>query len=279
MICWKIEGVPGMYLSAEQLAVANKAVQETFAETSVAWQAIPHWDTGDPAQAMVRDGVVSPPGFLPLDPQTVDFYVTLAQACAPTPDALLAAVMARTVDLAKKVDDEVVKKLKTDATQSPAKAELDPNVAIQDLLNALIDARLSVEDYGYRAPSCLLVSKAGLKALSYLVGGEPVTEYLLSAANVNSLHRARKLDDYDTKVGTKDQLVMLLLGRRQRIAHGCAAEASSGEEPVDLAVSVPPSLEYVGETADGKVQLAVRIRLATRIKDKYGVVALTVTEP
>lgn len=37
-----------MYLSAERLAVANRAVRETFEQTSVAWQAIPHWDTGDP---------------------------------------------------------------------------------------------------------------------------------------------------------------------------------------------------------------------------------------
>ena len=39
-----------MYLSAERIAVANKAVQDTFEQSSVAWQAIPHWDTGDPAQ-------------------------------------------------------------------------------------------------------------------------------------------------------------------------------------------------------------------------------------
>ena len=46
-----------------------------------------------------------------------------------------------------------------------------------------------------------------------------------------------------------------------------AAEASPGEEPVDLAVSVLPSLEVVGETADGNIELSVRIRYATRIKD------------
>ena len=43
-----------MYLSAERLALANQTVQETFEQTSVAWQAIPHWDTGDPGQAKVR---------------------------------------------------------------------------------------------------------------------------------------------------------------------------------------------------------------------------------
>src|SRR5262245_29328184 len=45
MICSTVEGVAGMYLSAERIAAANRAIQETFEQTSVAWQAIPHWDT------------------------------------------------------------------------------------------------------------------------------------------------------------------------------------------------------------------------------------------
>ena len=55
---------------------------------------------------------------------------------------------------------------------------------------------------------------------------------------------------------------MLLLGRRRRIAHGGAAGTSPGEEPVDLAISVPPSLEVIGETKAGNIELAVRIRFA-----------------
>ena len=43
-----------MYLNAERIAIANKAIHDTFEQTSVAWQAIPHWDTGDPAQTKVR---------------------------------------------------------------------------------------------------------------------------------------------------------------------------------------------------------------------------------
>ncbi len=39
-----------MYLSAEQTAIANKAVTDTFEQSSIAWQAIPHWNTGDPGQ-------------------------------------------------------------------------------------------------------------------------------------------------------------------------------------------------------------------------------------
>jgi hypothetical protein len=301
-----------MYLSAERMAVANQAIQETFEQSSIAWQAIPHWDTGDPGQTRVRYDVTyvapedqGPLGGEPLEPIpiSVPFKVTLAQADAPTPDALLAAVIPRTVTLAKAVDTDVVGKLRDGAR--PFTGEFNKPATIQKILNALIDARVDVEEAGYRAPSCLLVSKAALKALSYLVGGVPVTESLLDVANINSLHRVAQLDETDIEITRSEHdeqeseenkpteqeaaaqktptkkaaqaaaagryRVMLMLGRRQRIAHGCAATASPGEEPVDLAVSVPPSLEVVGETADGNIDLAVRIRYATRIKDAYGV--------
>ena len=68
-----------------------------------------------------------------------------------------------------------------------------------------------------------------------------------------------------------------MIGRRQLIAHGGAASASPGEEPVDLAVSVFPSLEVVGETANGNIELAVRIQFALRIKDVRGLIAVVET--
>ena len=43
---------------------------------------------------------------------------------------------------------------------------------------------------------------------------------------------------------------------------------------MDLAVSVFPSLEVVGETADSKLELSVRIRFAVRIKDPKPLVFL-----
>jgi hypothetical protein len=101
-----------------------------------------------------------------------------------------------------------------------------------------------------------------------LVSGYSILQQLLDAANINSLHRADKVDPASN---TKTRLV--LLGRRQRIAHESAAEASPGEEPVDLAVSVLPSLEVVGEAPGGQIELSVRIRYATRIKDPDGLVA------
>jgi hypothetical protein len=310
-----------MYLNADRIAVANKAVQDTFEQTSIAWQAIPHWDTGDPAQTKVRsDSAYAPldnPG--PLGEIPVDivaftryFYLTVAQAISPTPDALLDAVIARTVQLASDVDANVIGELVKKS--QPAPGNIATNEDPAKLLNALIDARAAVENAGYRAPSCLLTDTEGLKAISQLDLGYPVLRPLLDAANVNSRYRVDKLGKPDGDKGAdgsdkpdgpdkaadkperpdEDDGVsfatgvsgkaephgngrLLLLGRRRRIAHGGAAETSPGEEPVDLAISVPPSLEIIGETSKGYIELAVRIRFAPRITDKNGVVGVVIS--
>jgi hypothetical protein len=286
MICTTPEGFAGMYLSTERIAVANKAVKETFEQTSIAWQAIPHWDTGDPAQTKVRlDKAYAPrndPAPLGEDPVPIltfahNFYLTVAQAIAPAPDALLAAVIARTVYLAKDVDGEVIDKLLANAHPTPGDVRPPPpgsaatavSNQIAKILNGLIDARSTVEDAGYRSPSCLLTNTVGLKALTQLDAGYSELDPLLDAANANSRYRVEQLAD-----GDKGKL--LLLGRRQRIAHGGAAAASPGEEPVDLAISSPPSLEVIGETKVGYIEFAVRIRFATRITDGYGIVGVVI---
>lgn len=257
-----------MYLSAERIAVANQAIRETFEQTSIAWQAIPHWDTGDPGATFVRADDVNAPAAAPLPfvPKNVPFTVTLAQAIAPTPDALLAQVMDKTVDLAATFDEVVLKLLRAGVPEEELKGTTPDKI-----LDSLINARALVENAGYRAPSCLITNTQGLKKLNALSSGYSSTVSLLTAANTNSLHRASQLDE---KKGTKPMSVMLMLGRRQRIAPGAAAEASPGEEPVDIAVSVCPSLEVIGETPTNDIDLAVRITFATRIKDKYGVVAI-----
>jgi hypothetical protein len=264
-----------MYLSAERIAIADKAVQDTFEQSSVAWQAIPNWDTGDRGQLRVRsDYAYAPPppapgdladplggASLELKAETVRFAVTVAQAIAPSPDALLAAVISRAVQLATNVDKAVIAKLLSDAKEEVAST----TTKVPELLGALIDARAILEDLGYRAPSCLLTGTAGLKALNNVQNGTSVFQAVLDAASINSLYRVGQL-------GT-DKRKMLLIGRRQRIPHGGAAATSAGEEPVDLAVSVPPSLEVVGETDKG-IEMAVRIRFATRLTDDYGVVGV-----
>src|ERR1700742_1190738 len=248
-----------MYLSAERIALANKAIQDTFEQTSVAWQAIPHWDTGDPAQTKVRcDSAYAPlndkgplaDSPVAIVPFTRYFYLTVAQATSPTPDALLDAVIARTVQLAADVDALVIGELVKKS--QPAPGDIATNEDPAKLLNALIDARAAVENAGYRAPSCLLTNTGGLKAISQLDLGFPVLKPLLEAANVNSRYRVDKLEKPDGDKGAdkpdggkgpgkpdKDDGVsfavgvlgqaksgdigrLLLLGRRRRIAHGGA---------------------------------------------------------
>ena len=177
--------------------------------------------------------------------------------------------LARTEHLARAVDNSVVDTL---TTKVPVPG-FNTSKAAEDILAGLVDARMAVEDAGYLAPSCLFTDRLAFKILSSLVDGIPATEYLSPVPNINSLQRFQKLDD--TAATPKARL--LLLGRRQRIAHGRAADASAGEEPVDLAVSVPPSLECVGDDATGNIEWAVRIRYALRIKDASGLVAVAVT--
>ncbi|ULN43735.1 hypothetical protein MI149_12070 [Mycolicibacterium crocinum] len=246
-------------MSAERFALANQAVRETFAQCSIVWQAIPQWDVGDPGQITVADGKFITSGFVPLTLQQLPFQITLAQANAPTPDALLTEVMARTKVLARIFDNAILPQLYTNATLS-----LPTNNTSTDLLNKLILARAHVEDGGYRAPSCLITNTVGLTNLNQFSGGTFTLEPLQAAGNINALHRSTRLNapDTDTRI--------VVLGRRRRIPQGAAPEASPGEEPVDVAVSVPPSLEIDGETGAGNIRLTARIRYALRITDDLG---------
>lgn len=259
-----------MYLSSEWLALANQAIRETFESTCIAWQAIPHWDTGDPAQSAVpAEDVNTPtaPTVVSLVSLSIPFDVTLATALYPTPDSLLNLLNDRTVELAADVDEAVIPALSAKGFEV-SYDESSPDQILDDL----IDARARIEQQGYRAPSCLITDTAGLKSLSKLVSGCSILSTFMDAANVNSLHRADGLDD--PKKPPKTATQGILLGRRQRIPHGGGASASSGEEPVDLAVSVPPGLEVVGENGANNIALAIRIRYALRIKDSNGLVSL-----
>jgi len=270
-----------MYLSAERLALVNQTITETFEQTCISWQAIPYWDTDDPGQSRVRDDVVDTPGFLDLLLYHEDFQVTLVQTTAPTPDSLIAEVILATTKLARSVDETVLLWLGAVAQGNYPISFLAKSPTA--LLEALIDARAKVEDEGYRAPSCLITNTQGLKYLSALDTGYPITEALLDSAHVNSLHRtslynfdadAVKETDGSPAGVSKPATIMVMLGRRQLIPHGGAPDASPGEEPVDLAVSVCPSLEVVGETADSKLELSIRIRFALRVKDPKPLVVI-----
>ena len=260
-----------MYLSAERLAIVNQAIVETFAQTSIAWQAIPHWVTGDRGQSRVPSDIVNNPGFLPVQSIEQDFQVTLVQTSAPTPESLINEVNWAAAQLGRKVDEAVLPWLAALGWWIHPIAFTEGTQDV--LLNNLIVARAAIEDAGYRAPSCLITNTHGLQYLSSLKSGYPIVDALLEAANVNSLHRTSLYDfnlDVTNSSGTvvsKPATGMVMLGRRQRIPHGAAPDASPGEEPVDLAVSVMPSLEVVGEAPNSMLELSARIRFALRVKD------------
>jgi hypothetical protein len=205
-----------------------------------------------------------PSGFLALALAHQDFTVTLAEAIAPKPAAVLAQVIANTVKLAALVDNAVFPALGTAAPPSQ-QVTLAAAPTTQDILTAFLGARALAEAGGYRAPSCLITNTAGLQQLTALTSSAvPATDVVLRPANINALQR----------VGTLSPgAVAYLLGRRQRIAPGGAMEASPGEEALDLAVGIPPSLEVIGETPAPNanlIQLRVRINYVLRIKDPSG---------
>lgn len=260
-----------MYLSAERLALANQAVRETFEQSSVAWQAIPHWDTGDPSQTQVASDSLPASSALPIFPVPVPIEVTMADVLAPSPDALLTKVIAATVWLAAVVDYGVIGIIRSKTTATQAYNAANTNA----ILTMLIKARATVEDYGYRAPSCIFVGTTELTELSTTLAaaGYPGTDLVLGPANINTLHRVQTLEFQPSKA-SPNQTRVIVVGRRQRIAQGQAANTTPGEEPVDLAISVPPSLEVIGPNPSGTIALAVRISGAVRVKDPNGLVAL-----
>lgn len=266
-----------MSLSAERVALAGQAVLSTFEQTCVAWQAIPHWDTQNPGQVQVRSDIVNAldgrTASLPLSKEATPFDVTLARAGAPNPDPLLSVVIAEAAALGRQIDDAVLPALAAPARTSgnvtwyrPATQAPLNGSDVDALLSMLLDGRAVLEDNGYRGGSCLLAGTVFYRTLNTLVSGVVVADELMRAGGVRAAYRASQLD-----AGGGSPL-MIMLGRRQDLPDGPVTHASAGEEPVDLAVSVPPSLEVVGDTAAGAIELAVRIRYALRMKDDHGVV-------
>ena len=175
------------------------------------------------------------------------------------------------------------------------------------LMNALIDARALVERFGYRAPSCLLTDTGGLKAISKLDAGFPVLKPLLEAANVNSRYRVDTLElSEDAKKAEKTKKAEEAKRAAEREESGDIDKPAGPKKPVlegkyfcsaganelhtealrrrlpaksrsTLAISVSPSLEVIGETSGGNIELAVRIRLAARITDKNGIVGVVIS--
>lgn len=261
-----------MYLSAERVAIVNRTIRDVFAQTCVAWQSIPHWDTGDPGQTQVANDNPGMP-FATIQAPAVPVNVTVAELIATTPDALLSKMSNGVVLLAAAVDQYVFPRLRSSAAKF---INLTNLATTPDILQGFIDARVAVENKGFRSPSSLFADTAMTAKLYELVSGyAPVKAQLLDAGNINSLHRVDTLGA-NPALPPNHKVRGILLGRRQRVAPGYAAEASPGEEPVDLAVSILPSFEIVGETTlNNIIKINVRIRYAVRPKTPGGLVVFT----
>lgn len=289
-----------MSLTAERVALADQAIQRAFAQCCITWQTVPQWDAGDPGRTKVGTEVRYSFGanFDATKPFAMDatdvvtktspFAVTAAQAAATTPDAVLTAALARAPDLARQVDEDVLPQLAIVPAGNAAAAwrqALDPNAVDQqnnpappppqDILDRILDARQALEDSGFRAPSCLVASSAHFRLVNRLDDNDIfVGPGLLLTASVDTLVRSSALNPVAAQPNVAPAPSrMLMLGRTCEIPPGGAAAASAGEEPVDIAVCVPPSLEVIGEDGSGNIGLALRVRYALRIKDPRGVVS------
>ena len=273
-----------MTMSPEMVAIANRAITSMFELTSIAWRTIPHWETGDPAQTFVGGdcvlppaalvaGVAPPPGPLggppvAVAPIRVPFAISIAQALATSPDAVLSNVIAQAAELARRFDAAVLPTLGQVAAGSPWSQQLPVPSDPAEIIAALIAGRELVEDSGFLAPSALVAGTPHFTDLHQLTNGRSSLTSFLAASNANTLIRASSLNGGANAAPDR----MLLIGRRQDIPQGGARDASAGDEPIDLAVAVPPSLEVVGANAAGNIDLAVRIAYAVRIKDARAVV-------
>ena len=273
-----------MYLSAERLALANQEIQETFEQTCVAWQAIPHWDTGDPGQTFVRNdfmtaaatpGSVEPPiggETLAITAEVVRFYdERWPKRLRPRP------MRCRSCDNADRPSCSCCRqRCRRQARRQGSRCGIRQE---QDCGRNPRRAHRRSDGRGERRVSRTVVSvlgQAGFQGTQRIDRAEFLsTEYAVRRVpNINSLHRFQKLDQSGAAAKAR---LMLLLGRRQRIAHGGAATASAGEEPVDLAVSVPPSLEVVGETVAAISSSPFVSASRSGSKMHGGVVAVTVS--
>ena len=108
-------------------------------------------------------------------------------------------------------------------TPQPTARDIPKATDARILLNELIDARVTLERC--RVPGTILPihGHGWPQGMSPLDGGYSVLEGLLTRPNINSLHRFEKLE-LDGGVARCEHGRMLLLGRRQRIAHGGAAD-------------------------------------------------------
>jgi hypothetical protein len=290
-----------MSLSDATIHAANDAIRQVFETTSLAWRTIPHWVTGDPAQTFIRNDswfAFPPPGpppppppvalpiggaALPVTDRAVPFLVTHAQATASTPDQVVAAATATAVNVVAAFDSDISAALVTPGLAPnvgpPHSEPVNPGAGgpFEDAgglalppTAELIGAATTLQFAGYQQPRCVWAGFDYFDAFHRANGADLALPASAQVLNMSSLYWSTAYNAFvDNGVA---RVIVAIIGRRQYIQPGRAFEAAPGPEPIDLAVSVPPSLEIVGEDGFGRIQLAVRVKYALRFKDHRAVV-------
>ena len=238
---------------------------------------------------------------------TKEVNVTLAEAISTNADQVVSAASAMAVEVVKKFDQDVAAKLADPALNlvnagtyapptpvsyhasvpisvfgpPPPPAPPAPVVPTVELLGA----RSTIENAGYRGTRSVWAGAGYFNAFHQALGSRLILPACTSSLQMSSIYRweqppapddtldALDPDDPTVKKPTSIESTMIIIGRRQEIAPGRAFEAAAAPEPIDLAVSVAPSLEIIGDNSPNReINLAVRIRYALRFKDNRAVV-------
>ncbi len=244
---------------------ANAEIMRVFETTSVMWRTIPHWDTGDSMMSMVPGDAVNvadPKPDTPLDPLADSAMVPIARfsqrfvidpaVAADGTDGVLAAVGAVARLVAAEVDAALVDELRKAGTSTRAAKATEFK---DDEFGLFSETVRSLQDAGYRGPRAVYATTAWFDKMNGAItsSGKSLRDAAQHILDIASLDH--------TPASATGEKTTIILGRS-----GNADGSAAGHEPVDLAVSIMPSLEYLGVDS-GKLLLAVRLACALRVKD------------
>ena len=271
-----------MYLSADRLAIANQTALETFEQSSIAWQAIPHWDTGDPGQTQgpqrrnQRSGL---PG--PRYPSTNDFPTNARPD--ERADAGLAARRSDRVEppsSPRQVDTSVLKELTTEGLRAVIRLHLDVGPEARGHPEGA--HRRPSESRGRRVSGAVLPAheyRRDSSEAQRLRSGYPVTD---ATAHRGEHQLAAPGVAISTKNRDRSKLsrILVLVERRQLDrARGCRGRRRPARSQWTSRSASCPSVEVVGETYAGRIELAVRVRFVDQGQGYRRPSSLSMTSP
>ena len=251
---------------------ANAEIMRVFETTSVVWRTIPHWDTSDPTMSLVPSDAVTvdPDSPEPHDPLADSAMVAITRfsqqfvidpaVAADGTDGVLAAVGAVARLVAKQLDESLVNSLREACSTARATKDTDFK---DDEFGLFSETVRCLQDAGYRGPRAVYATTAWFDKMNGAIthSGKSLRDAAQHILDIASLDH--------TPATAGGEQTTIILGRS-----GNADGSAAGHEPVDLAVSIMPSLDYLG-VQGSKLLLAVRAACALRVKDVKALVEWT----